>query len=169
MKTIKYKNIPFKDYTELYYYIQKELGGVMQKEGNHHDEVMVIKEKLNEIIPLYNEERHTKVIEYWETLDKKFEDVIDIPGLNLRGEEHIKYCIPALIRCGAIPLNKLKINQVYLGRCRNNRYAKWDGKEFIYYRTSFNNRYTDTINHFEEDNGYDLFVPIKEVSEEFFK
>lgn len=50
--------------------------------------------------------------------------------------------------------------QDYTGNCRNADSATWDGKKFIYYRYKFGYWYTESINHFEDDDGYDVFVPM---------
>lgn len=71
--------------------------------------------------------------------------------------------IPNLIRCGAIPKKDLKIGQWYIGDTRNTERAMWDGSQFVYERCKWNNYFKDEVNHFEDDNGYALFVPIKEI------
>lgn len=62
-----------------------------------------------------------------------------------------------------IPRNELVKGKVYKGVCRNSGRAIWDGEKFHYKRTKFGYTYDEEINHFEEDDGYDVFVPIKEV------
>mgnify|MGYP006908840652 CR=1 FL=1 len=69
--------------------------------------------------------------------------------------------IPNIIRCGGIPKDKLEIGKTYIGDCRNASEAVWNGKDFTYMRTKFGYTYPEDINHFEDDNGYDLFIPIK--------
>jgi len=66
-------------------------------------------------------------------------------------------------QAGVIRKEDLKNGTYYWGRCRNSSLAMWDGKEFIYLRTKFGNTFSETINHISDDNGYDLFVPIKEL------
>ena len=48
-----------------------------------------------------------------------------------------------------------------MGSCRNSSEATWNGTVFIYERYKFGSYYNDEINHFEDDDGYDLFVPLK--------
>ena len=60
-----------------------------------------------------------------------------------------------------IPKNELIPNEKYQGICRNAREARWDGKQFIYTRHKFFDTYDEEINHYEDDDGYDVFVPIK--------
>lgn len=76
-------------------------------------------------------------------------------------EDYKEYVIKNYIRCGAIPKKDLIIGRTYIGDCRNADEAIWNGKVFIYKRTKFGVTFDEEINHFEDDNGYDLFVPIK--------
>lgn len=62
-----------------------------------------------------------------------------------------------------IPKNELKIGQRYLGSCRNSDIAIWNGKQFEYHRYKFGDFFLEKINHFEDDDGYDLFVPFMEL------
>jgi hypothetical protein len=39
------------------------------------------------------------------------------------------------------------------------------GEVFEYQRYKFGCTFPETINHFEDDNGYDLFVPIRELAD----
>ena len=70
----------------------------------------------------------------------------------------MKNCI---ISENGIPKKDLIIGQVYIGKCRNTDEAIWNGKQFEYERYKFGIKYTETINHFEDDDGYDLFIPLK--------
>lgn len=51
--------------------------------------------------------------------------------------------------------------EYYYGHCRNAKCAKWVAarNEFVYIRTKFGSRFSEGINHPEDDNGFDLFVP----------
>lgn len=64
-------------------------------------------------------------------------------------------------QCYVIPKKELIVGEEYSGYCRNSDKARWNGKEFEYERYKFGSYYTDTINHFEDDDGFDLFIPIK--------
>lgn len=64
---------------------------------------------------------------------------------------------------GAIRKKDLIAGETYLGICRNSDFARWDGERFIYTRYKFGAQFEESINHFEDDNGYDLFVPIKMI------
>ena len=71
------------------------------------------------------------------------------------------YFIPNFIWCGAIPKTQLEVGKTYIGSCRNASEATWKGDHFTYKRYKFGNTFEEDINHFEDDDGYDLFVPIK--------
>lgn len=62
-----------------------------------------------------------------------------------------------------IPKSELEIGKEYSGECRNASKATWDGTKFWYVRTKFGASYNESINHYEDDNGYDVFVPIEEI------
>lgn len=61
----------------------------------------------------------------------------------------------------AIPKSELVKGEIYQGECRNSEKAKWDGDKFLYTRTKFGSTYIEAIHHFEDDDGYDVFVPMK--------
>ena len=60
-----------------------------------------------------------------------------------------------------IPKSELEIGEKYTGICRNSWIATWNGEKFEYERYKFGDRFTEEINHYEDDDGYDVFVPIK--------
>jgi len=62
---------------------------------------------------------------------------------------------------GIIPKKDLKKNTYYRGKCRNASVALWNGFEFIYVRTKFGSSFNEDIKHPEDDNGYDLFIPLR--------
>ena len=64
-----------------------------------------------------------------------------------------------------IPKNTLVKDKEYIGNCRNSNKAVWKGDHFEYKRYKFGNYYTDKINHYEDDDGYDVFVPVEVVYE----
>jgi hypothetical protein len=101
--------------------------------------------------------------EMWKQMTR-FESVNDIPSLPVTTEEEWNnFYLPILIKCGAIPKKNLVKGAYYNGSCRNTEVAMWDGEKFIYERTKFGMKYMDKINHFEDDNGFDLFVPLKRI------
>jgi hypothetical protein len=54
----------------------------------------------------------------------------------------------------------------YLGWCRNAIVAKWIGVPgcFVHWRTVFNDTFTEEINHPEDDDGSDIFMPLKQIN-----
>ena len=66
---------------------------------------------------------------------------------------------------GAIPKSDLQNGHHYLGICRNSNVAKWDEKEGVFFimRKKFSSTFIEKINHPEDDNGYDLFIPYKKL------
>jgi hypothetical protein len=116
------------------------------------------------ILDMTREERVASIIDYLEHMEP-FENEDRIPHIPtiLSKEEYEKYLVSNFIRCGAIPKSKLIDGQEYIGDCRNSRKAIWvaDKNQFKYMRYKFGSTYEEYINHFEDDNGFDLFVPIK--------
>ena len=60
-----------------------------------------------------------------------------------------------------IQKNELIIDKEYFGNCRNSDKAIWKGDHFEYKRYKFGKYYTENINHYEDDDGYDVFVPVE--------
>ena len=60
-----------------------------------------------------------------------------------------------------IPKNELIEGKEYFGNCRNSYKAIWKGDHFEYRRYKFGEYYIDEINHYEDDDGYDVFVPVE--------
>lgn len=92
----------------------------------------------------------------------KFQDHNDIPDMPNLGKEYTdKYFAKAFIEHGAIPKEDLVVGETYIGSCRNAHEAVWNGKEFIYKRTKFGSTFNESIKHFQDDDGCDIFIPIK--------
>ena len=90
--------------------------------------------------------------------------------------------IEKLIEMGMIPKSKLKDRTYYRGVCRNTHVAQWienpgypdkdklpnnrpleRGPCFYYAREKFNRIFIEDIQHPEDDDGFDLFIPIEEI------
>jgi len=99
--------------------------------------------------------------EFWENL-KIFEDAQDIPHLPI---PLTFFHIKCLVKAGAIPKKDLVDGEKYYGDCRNAYEAIWHKNKnvFTYRRNKFGFEFDEDINHFEDDDGYDLFVPIKKL------
>ena len=109
------------------------------------------------------EERKKRIRDYWENELGKFvnpEDVPDLPVVDKN--EWNEYYVPKLIEAGAIPKKDLIDGQVYIGKHRNANIQRWNaGKnKFDHMRYKFG-WMKDECNHFEDDDGFALFVPIK--------
>ena len=123
------------------------------------------RDEIKQLIDKRNEEIKRLNMEYWDNL-KPFETPDDVPMIPYcPKEEWDGFYVPRLLKCGAIPKDKLVVGKTYIGSCRNSDEATWNGKEFEYERYKFGLTYKDKVNHFQDDDGYDLFVPIKEKEE----
>ena len=103
-------------------------------------------------------------IERFETMEpfNTIDDIPDIPIMENK-DDYQEIVVKNLIRCGAIPLDQLEIGARYEGTCRNASEAVWNGKQFEYKRYKFGDWMDARINHFQEDDGNDLFVPIRKM------
>lgn len=120
-------------------------------------QIQKIKDKLQK----EKEERYNNTLEYWRNR-KPFRNEDDIPPVPIvLPKDYEEVIIPNIVRCGGIPKDKLIVGETYIGDCRNASEAVWNGKTFTYMRTKFGTTYPEDINHFQDDDGYDVFVPIK--------
>ena len=109
------------------------------------------------------EERLKEIITYFKNKEP-FKDENEIPDLPVVPKEiYDGVIVPELIRCGAIPKDKLVSGKDYIGHCRNAHRATWVDDHFFYERYKWGSRFNESINHFQDDDGSDLFVPIKEI------
>ena len=116
-------------------------------------------------------EDRARLMKHWENL-KHFnnpDDVPDIPVVDK--DEYEEFYLPKLFKAGAIRKIDLNDGQVYIGNHRRCTVAKWNeaSNVFEYWRNKFGQWFIDTCNHFEDDNGFALFVPIKHGTKEDFK
>jgi hypothetical protein len=115
--------------------------------------------------------REAAVRNYWNNLPTfdKPEDVPEIPRVDRA--EYETFYLPRLIKAGAIPKKDLVDGAFYLGDHRRGRIGRWNAEknQFEYWRHKFSAVFIDTCNHFEDDDGFALFVPIKEVTEKDFE
>lgn len=123
-------------------------------------------QKIKDKIQKEKEERYNNILEYWKNR-KPFNNEDDIPDVPIvKKEDYDNIIIPNIIRCGGIPKEELIVGETYIGSCRNASEAVWNGEKFTYMRTKFGTTYAEDINHFQDDDGYDVFVPIKIKSEQ---
>jgi len=124
-----------------------------------YDDIISIPKTKTEVKELYNKD----IVEWWKNI-KPFKDVFDIPQLpKVDHKQWKEFFVPRIIELGGIAKKDLIDGATYRGKTRNATIAMWDEKnaDFIHYRYSFGDKYRDKVNHFEDDNGYALFVPIK--------
>jgi len=69
---------------------------------------------------------------------------------------------------GMIPLKDLQDKSYYYGICRNTRIARWVNSAncFLYIREKHKSFHMAEINHPANDNGFDLFIPLRKINEE---
>jgi hypothetical protein len=107
-------------------------------------------------------------LEAWINL-KPFKNILDVPQIPQTTIELYKtFYIPCLIEAGGIPKKDLIDGQVYIGQHRRCVAGKWNAniQKFLYNREKWGGTITDDCNHFEDDNGFALFVPIRLGTEE---
>lgn len=99
-------------------------------------------------------------IDFFNNLNS-FNCIDDIPSIPpaQNTEEH-RIIIDALIRCGAIPKNKLIWHRRYKGKCRNASEAIWNGEYFEYLTKDCGQPCFETIKHFEDEPIFDVFIPL---------
>ena len=111
-------------------------------------------------------ERKEAMIKYWNEL-KPFETPADVPNIpRVDEKEYKEFYVPRLIAAGAIPKTDLMDGQFYFGDYRNANVGKWLAEKnvFEHWRYKFGFR-IDECNHFEDDDGFALFVPIRLANE----
>jgi hypothetical protein len=119
------------------------------------------KEQL-EILKLNREiEREKYLKEVWENLKpiKTRNDILTLPRVD--EDAWRNYYVPKLIAAGAIPKKDLVDGEYYVGDHRCTGIAKWNQglNVFEYWKWKFFPMWDD-CNHFEDDDGFALFVPI---------
>lgn len=112
-------------------------------------------------LSMESNEQYNRIKRFLCEMEPFTDNIPDIPRMKTP-EDYQEYVIKNFIRCGAIPKKDLIIGKTYIGDCRNASEAIWNGKVFVYKRTKFGYTFDEKINHFEDDDGFDLFVPIKE-------
>lgn len=65
------------------------------------------------------------------------------------------------ITCKIYPIAKpaLEKGVEYSGISRNTGTATWNGEQFEYKRLKFGFVFEDVMNHYWDDDGYDVFIP----------
>ena len=67
--------------------------------------------------------------------------------------------------------SELKDGAYYLGRCRNATIARWNATEqyFYHWREKFNAIFIETIKHPSDEDHFDVFRPVQELSDPKFE
>lgn len=106
-------------------------------------------------------------IQKWKAMHQMIDrdDVPDLPNVDI--EEWVKTFVPILIDKGAIPKNQLIDGEWYYGNYRNSELGKWDAtkNKFLHLRYKFGYMWDD-CNHFEDDDRFALFVPLRKATQE---
>ena len=121
----------------------------------------MVETKLNEdgILPL-------GFLNYLDNVEELNDEVLE--GLPQAPPEFWNLICKKLIEKGEKKKKDLVIGTTYTGVCRNSDEATWLGDKFEYIRYKFGTQYKETINHFEDDDGYDLFVPLSIKDSNYF-
>lgn len=100
----------------------------------------------------------------WDHLPDFLKDPNNVPRLPIPLTD---YHNDKLIIAGAIPKTDLVDQQWYIGKFRNTNIALWDKQndEFKYRRNKFGKYFWDQCKHFQDDDGYALFVPVREATD----
>lgn len=163
MIDLNYRGVEYDTYEKLYL-------GIINCCTNKEIDKDEFTELVKELKPFLQEERKKNINEYWKNFNTKLNTPHDIPSINVFGEDYQNYVIPALIRNGAIPKNKIKDGHFYYGNWRAGNFGKFnkDQNGFEMWRSKFGHWYLDHANHFEDDDNMALFVPIREITEDQF-
>lgn len=130
-----------------------------------------LKLKAKAILIQEQEERKNKIKQHWNNLKKfkKPEDIPSLPETNLQDWKN--FFVPKLIEAGAIPKKYLVDGKIYYGQNKNARVAQWDEERncFFYIRKELNEIFEDKCSHFEDNDGFPIFVPLGEASKEEYE
>jgi hypothetical protein len=125
------------------------------------------KEEFKQKLEINRAERQARLIEYWNNL-KPFKEAKDVPNLpNVGQPQWNDFYVPRLLKAGAITKEDLVDGVWYYGEYRNSNFGKWNAnkQEFGLWRHKFGWMW-DTCTHFQDDNGFALFVPIRAANTE---
>ena len=76
-----------------------------------------------------------------------------------------EFDIKKYIKAGVIAKDQLEDGQYYFGLCRNTTIAVWHKAKNVFHhmRFKFGKWFIEDINHPEDDNGFDVFVPFEKI------
>lgn len=95
---------------------------------------------------------------------ERFIEFLELPEISIP-KEVTPQVMKDLIDKGMLPKSELEDHAYYIGSCRNAMVARWNNEldKFTYMRNKFDNIFPENINHPQDDNGFDLFTPLKKV------
>lgn len=129
---------------------------------------MTNEELINEIRKL-KKNNSVKLRQIWDSLNK-FESENDVPDLPITSTKDWKdYYIPKLIELGATPKKNLKHGNFYIGDHPKTNIARWNSitSKFEFWDKDQINTISE-CNHFEDDDGHILYVPLKKGTKKEF-
>lgn len=97
---------------------------------------------------------------------KEFKCIDDIPEFpRCDTLEQFNRAIEEYLKAGAIAKEDLISGGWYIGQSRSTNIAQWFSNpgRFYFIRYKMDGKYVDDIHHFQDDDGYDLFIPFKLV------
>jgi hypothetical protein len=115
---------------------------------------------------MWEKQKSDKLKKWWSEL-KSFKLSTDVPKLPNPLDD---FYTNRLIELGAIPKSELKDGQWYYGNFRNSSFGKWDASKSVFHHIRYSfGYYWDDCNHFEDDNRFALFVPLRKATQEEIK
>jgi hypothetical protein len=127
------------------------------------------KDELLKQIKETKKNRNIELRKVWDSLIT-FENENDVPELPITTQkEWDEYYVAKLFELGAIPKKELIHGDFYLGSHPKIKIARWNKmtNKFEFWDDKEPNLLKE-CNHFEDDDGYILFVPIKKSTKKEF-
>lgn len=115
---------------------------------------------------MWEKQKSDKLKKWWSEL-RPFKSSTDVPQLPNPLDD---FYTQRIIELGAIPKSELKDGQWYYGNFRNSNFGKWDSDKSVFHHIRYSfGWYWDECNHFEDDDRFALFVPLREATPEEIK
>jgi hypothetical protein len=129
--------------------------------SNYHNHIQRLKTD-SKYRKEYETKQEIKRKEWWNNL-KPFQYEYEVPQLPNPLSE---FYINRLIQLGAIPITDLIHDEWYYGDYRNSSLGKWDSSKNVFHiiRFKWGKHIWDTANHFQNDDGFALFVPLRKAT-----
>lgn len=129
--------------------------------SNYQEHIQKLKSDLN-----YREDWERKKelsLQNWWLGLKPFKNENEVPMLP---NPLTDFYINRLIELGAVSLEKLEDNTWYYGNYRNSKFGKWDATNKVFHiiRYKWGRSLWDECKHFQHDDGFALFVPLRKAT-----